>query len=193
VHDVSFSLTNTDRINRTPQDVPAINIYWHLPTPVFLTNDFLFSTSLAQALRTTAEHMVGTTIQAALQLGFVACCFIWLCRQAALAFAGAVGTFDSGFSLVKRCQMKLRTVTYWQQAGLLGLMVGRECLGPAHIGVDAQPSHTSPARGPPLRDDGDAQIAEGVAVNPNWATNWSGAAATRARLRGQSACQRVSE
>ena len=37
-----------------------------------------------------------------------------------------------------------------------------------HIGVDSQPPHIAPARGPPLWDDGDAQIGEGVAVEPDW-------------------------
>ena len=37
-----------------------------------------------------------------------------------------------------------------------------------HIGVDSQPPHIAPARGPPLWDDGDAQMGEGVAVEPDW-------------------------
>jgi hypothetical protein len=37
-----------------------------------------------------------------------------------------------------------------------------------HIGVDSQPPHIAPARGLPLWDDGDAQIGEGVAVEPDW-------------------------
>jgi len=37
-----------------------------------------------------------------------------------------------------------------------------------HIGVESEPPHISPARGPPLWDDCDAQIGEGVAVEPNW-------------------------
>jgi hypothetical protein len=37
-----------------------------------------------------------------------------------------------------------------------------------HIGVDSQPPHIAPARGPPLWDDGDAQIGEGVAVESDW-------------------------
>ena len=36
-----------------------------------------------------------------------------------------------------------------------------------HIGVDSEPPHISPARGPPLRDDcGDAQMGEGVLMRP---------------------------
>ena len=46
-----------------------------------------------------------------------------------------------------------------------------------HIGVDSEPPHISPARGPPLWDDcGDAQMGEGVEVEPHWATDWDGAA-----------------
>ena len=46
-----------------------------------------------------------------------------------------------------------------------------------HIGVDSQPPHISPARGPPLWDDcGDAQMGEGVEGEPDWATDWDGAA-----------------
>lgn len=36
-----------------------------------------------------------------------------------------------------------------------------------HIGVDAQAPRISPARGPPLWDDGDAQMHEGVEVEPD--------------------------
>jgi len=32
------------------------------------------------------------------------------------------------------------------------------------------------ARGPPLRDECDAQIYEGVAARAGWATDWDGAA-----------------
>ena len=45
-----------------------------------------------------------------------------------------------------------------------------------HIGVDSEPPHISPARGPPLWDDCDAQTVEGVASEPDWATDWDGAA-----------------
>ena len=40
-----------------------------------------------------------------------------------------------------------------------------------HIGVDSEPPHISPARGPPLWDDGgDAQRDEGVQIEPaDWA------------------------
>ena len=37
-----------------------------------------------------------------------------------------------------------------------------------HIGVDSEPPHISPARGPPLCEDGDAQMGEGVQVEPAW-------------------------
>lgn len=38
-----------------------------------------------------------------------------------------------------------------------------------HIGVDSEPSHIAPARGPPLWDDGgDALAGEGDAVEPDW-------------------------
>ena len=37
-----------------------------------------------------------------------------------------------------------------------------------HIGVDPDPPHISPARGPPLRDDCDAHAGEGVAAEPDW-------------------------
>ena len=36
-----------------------------------------------------------------------------------------------------------------------------------HIGVDSEPAHISPARGPPLWDDcGDAQTDEGAQIEP---------------------------
>ena len=38
-----------------------------------------------------------------------------------------------------------------------------------HIGVDSEPPHISPARGPPLWEDcGDAQTDEGVQSDPHW-------------------------
>ena len=37
-----------------------------------------------------------------------------------------------------------------------------------HIGVDTEPPHISPARGPPLWDECDAQMGEGVEVEPDW-------------------------
>ena len=37
-----------------------------------------------------------------------------------------------------------------------------------HIGVDSEPPHISPARGPPLWDDCDAQMDEGVHIEPDW-------------------------
>ena len=37
-----------------------------------------------------------------------------------------------------------------------------------HIGVDSQPPHISPARGPPLWDDCDAQTDDGVRIEPDW-------------------------
>jgi len=45
-----------------------------------------------------------------------------------------------------------------------------------HIGVDSQPPHISPARGPPLWDDCDAHVGDGVAAEPDWAADWDGAA-----------------
>jgi hypothetical protein len=37
-----------------------------------------------------------------------------------------------------------------------------------HIGVDSEPPHITPARGPPLWDDCDAQVGEGVPIEPHW-------------------------
>ena len=38
-----------------------------------------------------------------------------------------------------------------------------------HIGADSEPPHISPARGPPLWDDGgDAQMGDGVQTQPDW-------------------------
>ena len=37
-----------------------------------------------------------------------------------------------------------------------------------HIGVDSEPPHIAPARGPPLWDDCDAQTDEGVHIEPDW-------------------------
>ncbi len=37
-----------------------------------------------------------------------------------------------------------------------------------HIGVDSEPPRISPARGPLLWDDGDAQTGDGVQIEPDW-------------------------
>ena len=37
-----------------------------------------------------------------------------------------------------------------------------------HIGVDAEPPHITPARGPPLWDECDAQAGEGSQIEPDW-------------------------
>ena len=37
-----------------------------------------------------------------------------------------------------------------------------------HIGVESKPPHISPARGPPLWDDCDAQVGEGTQIEPDW-------------------------
>ena len=37
-----------------------------------------------------------------------------------------------------------------------------------HIGVDSQPPRIAPARGPPLWDDCDAQVGDGVQIVPDW-------------------------
>jgi hypothetical protein len=37
-----------------------------------------------------------------------------------------------------------------------------------HIGVESEPPHIAPARGPPLWDACDAQVGEGVEVEPDW-------------------------
>jgi len=37
-----------------------------------------------------------------------------------------------------------------------------------HIGVDSEPPHITPARGPPLWEDCDAQAGEGTQIGPDW-------------------------
>jgi hypothetical protein len=37
-----------------------------------------------------------------------------------------------------------------------------------HIRADSEPLHISPARGPPLSDDCDAQVGEGADGEPDW-------------------------
>ena len=37
-----------------------------------------------------------------------------------------------------------------------------------HIGVDSEPPRIAPARGPALWEDCDAQMGEGVEIEPNW-------------------------
>ena len=55
-----------------------------------------------------------------------------------------------------------------------------------HIGVDSEPPQISPARGPPLWDDGDAQTDDGCALSPIGQPTGIGGA-TGPRLRGRSA------
>ena len=45
-----------------------------------------------------------------------------------------------------------------------------------HIGVACEPLHIAPPRGPPLWEDCDAQVDDGVQSEPDWATDWDGAA-----------------
>ena len=45
-----------------------------------------------------------------------------------------------------------------------------------HIGVDPQAPRISPAPGPPLWDECDAQMGQSVEVESDWATDWDGAA-----------------
>lgn len=47
-----------------------------------------------------------------------------------------------------------------------------------HIGVDSEPPRLSPARGPPLWDtcDADAQSGETAQTDPDWESDWDGAA-----------------
>ena len=44
-----------------------------------------------------------------------------------------------------------------------------------HIGVDTEPPHLSPARGPPMWDDRDAQMDDAAQIESDWATDWDGA------------------
>jgi len=37
-----------------------------------------------------------------------------------------------------------------------------------HIGVESEPPHIAPARGPPLWDDCDAHSGEGTQIEPDW-------------------------
>ena len=37
-----------------------------------------------------------------------------------------------------------------------------------HIGAQTKPPRITPASGPPPRDDGDAQVGDGVDVGPDW-------------------------
>ena len=37
-----------------------------------------------------------------------------------------------------------------------------------HIGVESEPPRIAAARGPPLWDDRDVQVGEGVEVEPDW-------------------------
>ena len=37
-----------------------------------------------------------------------------------------------------------------------------------HIGAESEPPHISPARGPPLWEDGDAQAGEGSQIGLDW-------------------------
>jgi hypothetical protein len=45
-----------------------------------------------------------------------------------------------------------------------------------HIGVDSEPPRVAPARGPPLWDEGDAKLDDGVQIEPDWCADWDLAA-----------------
>ena len=61
----------------------------------------------------------------------------------------------------------------------------RRILG--HIGVESESAHISPARGPPLWEDCDAQVGEGVEIEPDWDL----AAQLRPGLRLRGACSTI--
>jgi hypothetical protein len=45
-----------------------------------------------------------------------------------------------------------------------------------HIGVDCEAPPITPARGPPVWEECDAQTGEGIEVEPDWSADWDGAA-----------------
>ena len=81
-----------------------------------------------------------------------------------------------------RCQHQCLAVLEGHFAELLGTKSGRQmCLiafiteGAQirrildHIGIDSEPAHIAPARGPPLWDEcTDAQMDDGAQIEPDW-------------------------
>ncbi len=68
------------------------------------------------------------------------------------------------------CGGQMRLIAFITEGMQTGKILG-------HIGVDSEPPHIAPARGPPLWDDcGDAQMGDGAQSEPDWATDWDGAA-----------------
>ena len=55
----------------------------------------------------------------------------------------------------------MRLIAFIPQGAQVSKIVG-------HIGVDSQPPRIAPARGPPLWDDCDAQVGDGVQIEPDW-------------------------
>jgi hypothetical protein len=68
------------------------------------------------------------------------------------------------------CGAQMRLIAFIAHSADIGQILD-------HIGVESEPPHITPARGPPLWGDcGDAQMGECVEVEPDWATDWDGAA-----------------
>ena len=55
----------------------------------------------------------------------------------------------------------MRLIAFITQGAQIGKILDR-------IGADSQPPRISPARGPPLWDDCDAQVGDGVQIEPDW-------------------------
>ena len=99
-------------------------------------------------------------------------------RQWAVLIARIYGVFPL---LCPMCGGQMRLIAFITE----GVQIRRIL---DHIGVDSEPAHISPARGPPLWDDGsDAQTDEGVHIEPDWATDWDGRRNRHRTLRSISA------
>ena len=59
------------------------------------------------------------------------------------------------------CRSQMRIIVFINDAGTVKKILD-------HIGVDSEPPHISPARGPPLWEDCDAQMDDGVHIEPDW-------------------------
>ena len=63
--------------------------------------------------------------------------------------------------------MRKRQRLFWHEFSIIRLSVARMRLNFLSVGVDSEPPHISPARGPPLwQDGGDAQMDDGAQIEP---------------------------
>jgi len=92
------------------------------------------------------------------------------CSPAHYLWAALIARIYEVFPLVcPLCGGPMRLIAFITQGAQVSKIL-------EHIGVDSRPPRIAPARGPPLWDDCDAQVGDGVQIEPDWNPDWDLAA-----------------